>query len=144
MLSKTDLWIVPPMQHSAWFAHLDWYLNWQMCKGLAHKSLALDAQMYRLAEEYDIPVESPHSADKAPLLIACKNLSPADYCLVLPFKGDLKDWLVEAKTIAFKIKAADVHIFLPIGADVDKAEKAWSKMSGECEVHFTADLGVEE
>jgi hypothetical protein len=140
MLSKTDLWIVPPSHHSAWFARLDWYLNWQMCKGLIHKPGTVDAEVYRLAAAYEVPVISPKIGKEAPLLISCRGLSPAGQCLVLPFSGDLKQWLVEAKTIAFKMKCESVQIFLPAGADADKAEKTWIGLSGECRAEFTNDL----
>lgn len=144
MLSKTDLWIVPPSQHSAWFAHLDWYLNWQMCKGLVHRTATPDAQVFMLAKEYEIPVSSSTVSEKSPLLISCGTLVPAKSCLVLPFKGDLKEWLIEAKTIAFKLMCANVHIFLPAGSETDKAEKAWSKLSGECTVTFFEDTEAQQ
>ncbi len=142
MLSKTDLWIVPPSSHSAWFAHLDWYLNWQMCKGQSHQAPVPEAQVYRLAAEYGLSVSDSPLAKNSPLLIACKNLTPADQCLVLPFGGDLKKWLIEAKTIAFKMKCENVQVFLPAGSDVAGAEKTWDKLSGDCTAKFTHDLEV--
>lgn len=140
MLSKTDLWIVPQSSHSAWFAQLDWYLNWQMCKGLTHKAAVADAQMYRLAEAYEVRMESPPLNKEAPLLVACREFLPAPQCLVLPFGGDIKQWLLEAKTIAFKMKCASAHVFLPAGAQADKAEKTWIGLSGECRASFTNDF----
>ena len=140
MLPKTDLWIVPPSHHSAWFAQLDWYLNWQMCKGLTHKPAVPDAQVYRLAEAYDVKVDSSKLTKEAPLLIACRDLAPAAQCLVLPYTGDLKQWLVEAKTIAFKMKCESVQVFLPAGVSSDKAEKAWIGLNGECRAEFTNDF----
>lgn len=142
MLSKTDLWIVPPSQHSAWFAQLDWYLNFQMCKGMAHQPAVPDAHVFRLAHEYGVKVEESPLPAGAPLLIACKNLAPAAHCLVLPFNGDLKNWMVEAKTIAFKMKCESVEVFLPAGVDASKAEKIWTGLNGECRAVFTDDNGV--
>jgi hypothetical protein len=139
-LSKTDLWIVPPSSHSAWFAQLDWYLNWQMCKGLTHKPATVDAEVYRLAQAYEVPVSSPKIAKDAPLLIACRGLSPAGQCLVLPYTGDLKQWLLEAKTIAFKMKCENVQVFLPADASADKAEKTWIGLNGECRAEFINDF----
>lgn len=139
-LSKTDLWIVPPSSHSAWFAQLDWYLNWQMCKGLTHKPVVADAQMYRLAEAYEVQIQSAPLSKNAPLLIAAREFLPAAQCLVLPYGGDLKQWLLEAKTIAFKMKCESAQVFLPSGADAEKAEKTWMGLSGECRAIFTNDF----
>lgn len=139
-LAKTDLWIVPQSSHSAWFSQLDWYLNWQMCKGLTHKPAVADAQMYRIAEAYEVKIDSAPLSKTAPLLVATSPYLPAAQCLVLPYGGDLKQWLLEAKTIAFKMKCQSAQVFLPAGAQADKAEKTWIGLSGECRANFTNDF----
>lgn len=140
MFSPADLWIVPPPSHSAWFARLDWYLNWQMCKGSAYKAMPPAAELFRLLHENGIEMEAIPSNENAPLLISAGRLTPAKQCVVLPYRTDLKEWLEEAKDIAMKLQVGTAQLFLPADAEVDKAEKIWSKIEGECVAHFTADI----
>lgn len=136
MLSETDLWVVPPSNHSAWFARLDWYLNWQMCKGLAHRPARPSPEVERLAAEYDIPIPFAASADPGPLLIASHGLVPAEKCLVLPYAGDLKAWLTRMARVAEELRSDSVAVFLPSGVSRGSAESLWP---GPMEARFVED-----
>lgn len=134
-----DLWIIPPTPRSRWFARLDWYLNWQMCKGLAHRSTPPPPDLFRLAEEYGFKVESRTTAVGAPLIISAKGHLPTKACLVLPFEDNAKDWLASAKNIASQILAMRARVFLPAGLESEKCQNIWNKVPGTCEAEFMED-----
>jgi|GEM_PF-3639612 len=136
----SDLWFVPPSSHSAWFSRLDWYLNWQMCKGLSHRNAPPPAEIFRLAEEHGLKVEnSGLDLDHAPLMISGQGLIPAQACVVLGFRGELKEWLTQVKTIAFQLQAPHARVYLPTGAERSKAVSLWEKLTGNCTAEFIDD-----
>ena len=134
-----DLWIVPPHSNSNWFTRLDWYLNWQMCKALAHRHLPPPAEVFRLAHDYGIPVDENKTSNQAPLMVACAGKLPTDACVVLEFESELKDWLTKANTIAFQMQAKSARIYLPTGQARAKALGIWEKLRGTCTAEFMED-----
>ncbi|MBX3023231.1 MAG: hypothetical protein KF799_16270 [Bdellovibrionales bacterium] len=137
MVAATDLWVIPTPRYSRWFTHLDWYFNWQMCKGLAYGGLHLPAETYRVAEEYGVPVGA-HKEGEGALLISCAGKVPAAKCLVLEGADSLREWLGSARDTAEKLQARDIRVFLPTGVSVKEAEKTWKKAAFD--VHFSTDL----
>ncbi len=136
----SDLWFVPPAQHSAWFTRLDWYLNWQMCKGLQHRVAPPAAELFRLAEEYNVKIGNQGlDSDHAPLLVSGQGLIPARACVVLNFTGELKSWLASAKALAFQMQAEHARIHLPRGAEKAQAVGIWEKLTGHCTAEFIED-----
>lgn len=140
MLPESDLWVVPPSNHSAWFARLDWYLNLQMCKGLAHRPVRPSAEVEELARDYDVPIPFAQVADPGPLLIAGQGRVPAKSCLVLPFTGDLAPWMHGVFKYTSDLAVKTVSVFLPARVAVDAAEKAWAKFDSRITVQFIPDL----
>lgn len=136
MVAPCDLWVVPTPRFSRWFTHLDWYFNWQMCKGLAYAGLHLPAETYRVAEEYGVPVRERKAG--GPLLISCEGKVPARKCLVLDGAGTLSKWVTEIREAAESLQAKEVRVFLPSGATIKDAEKVWK--NSDINVHFTPDL----
>ena len=139
MFSKTDLWVVPQASQSAWLGRLDWYLNWQLCKGSAHVPQRPSAEMLRLAKAYDIPIPDLEVTEVAPLMVACEDLVPARTCLLMPYSGQLKVWLKQISTIANGLGVRSLDVFLPTGTTVANAEKAWSSLDAQQEAQFIAD-----
>ncbi len=136
----SDLWFVPPSTHSAWFSRLDWYLNWQMSKGLAHSHAIPSADLFRLAGEHGVTIEPAQTLPPhAPLMISGVGLIPAKACVVLPFNGQLETWLAQAKAIAFELRATTARIYLPAGTGQTEAAGSWRKLTGTCTAEFTED-----
>jgi hypothetical protein len=125
MVAPCDLWVLPSPRVSRWFTYLDWYLNWQMCKGLAYSGLHLPAETYRVAEEYGVPMSERGADESAPLLIASEGRVPAKKCLVLDSSGGMKEWLAKIRKVASQLGVTTVRIFLPSGADESEAKKHW-------------------
>ncbi len=140
--APVDLWALPTPGFSRWFTRLDWYMNWQMSKGLAYGGLHLPAETYRIAEQYDVSVPKAAtpsaSATLAPLLIDPFGRVPARRCLVVDGAGSLKVWLGEIAELSQRLQALEIRIFLPKEATLPDAEKAWRNYS--IQAHFTTDL----
>lgn len=136
----TDIWFVPPSSDSAWFSRLDWYLNWQMCKGQAHETAIPAAELFRIGEDHNLKIISPKPLPaSAPLMVSGAGLIPAKTCVMLPYKGELKDWLEKAKAVAFDFQAVSARVYLPNGATTAKAVGYWEKLTGTCTAEFIED-----
>lgn len=136
-----DLWVLPTPRQSRWFSQLDWYLNWQMCKGLAYAGLHLPAETYRVAEEYGVPVFPRDARTSSLLLVASRGRVPSERCLVLECEDSLKDWLQTIRGHVERLGVTNVRVFLPTGMSVKDAQKSWK---GADTVSFVADLGAEQ
>lgn len=136
----TDLWVLPSPSHSAWFAKIDWYLNWQMCKGLAHETRRPSVELLRLSEENGVPWFDPPKISEAPLLVAAKGRIPALGCMVLEGEPALKAWLRRAHALAGELKVSSLRVFLPIGFTVNEATQAWRGLPKlDIQTDFTPD-----
>ena len=135
-----DLWVLPSPSVSRWFANIDWYLNWQLCKGLKFEPTKASVELFRVMEEGDfIFRESPH-AKSSPLLTLAQGRIPAERCLVIEAPSELEGWLRTVHANVDKLRAANVRIFLPKGVAIDKARSTWTTFKPEItSVEFTLD-----
>lgn len=141
VFNPVDLWVLPTPSFSRWFSQLDWYLNWQMCKGMAYGGLHLPSETHRLAEEYGFAVKAEASSKgglQPPLLIAPSGRVPTKRCLVLDGADDPKSWLATISQHVSQLKSQEIRVFLPKGFNKTSAEKIWK--AHDCKAHFTEDL----
>lgn len=140
MFPGKDLWILPPPSHSRWVARVDWYLNWQICKGILHAAASVADRLQKLAQEYEVDVPGRFGGaalDVAPLLISSRGLIPAARAVVL---GQPEErWLARAKAVAVGLGATEISVFLPRAALRDRAEAEWLRLPGHCEAHFVEE-----
>ncbi|HMN69260.1 MAG TPA: hypothetical protein PKC28_12025 [Bdellovibrionales bacterium] len=142
MLPESDLWVLPPAAHSAWFARLDWYLNWQMSQGQAHAPRRPSPTLQQIAKEHGVRADFVTIREGAPLLVSSRGLLPAEKCVVLPYHDNVKDWMHELGAIAEQLGAAKVTVFLPAEVKSDAAAKHWSKSLAQ--VNYIHDDEVPE
>jgi hypothetical protein len=133
-----DLWVVPHPDLSRWFARLDWYLNWQMCRGLAYVGLHLPMETLSVAEEHGLTVPVVHNS-KSLLIGHCERV-PAKMCLVLDGADQLREWLGRIAEQAAGLKVSSLHVFLPTGASMDAALSIWQDLGRDISAIFTSDL----
>lgn len=119
------LWVLPPPTKSAWFAKIDWYLNWQMCKGLAHEPRRLSHEMLRLIEENELPLSEPPQDNHAPLMIIAHGRLPASKCVVIEYGKSLKTWLTRVHQLAEHLNTDQLRVFLPYDSTRTEAEQIW-------------------
>jgi hypothetical protein len=139
MLQASDLWVLPPSSHCSKFGQVDWYLNWQMTRGMTHKPLSVSPELKKIAQENDISTTIPALSNHAPLLIASEGLVPTGRVLVMPYNGEFKAWLEGIKDMTVQLSAKTAVIFLPAKVDAEKATKAWEKFAAGCKVQFIED-----
>jgi hypothetical protein len=138
----TELWVLPPPNRSSWFAKIDWYLNWQLCKGLTHEKRRPAVELLRVNEDNEIPWFEPPTFPKAPLLVATRGRIPADGCMVLETGHSLKAWLTEVRRINEQLRGKSLRVFLPPDYEPKEAADVWrgfSHTTSDCKVEFTAD-----
>jgi hypothetical protein len=142
----SDLWLLPPPRSSAWFAVIDWYLNWQLSKGLAYAGLHLPNETLRLAEDYEVKLPSVTTAGEdsgVPLLVVSQGRLPANKCVVLETEGRKhEDWLKQGFEIALNLNAKSVHVFLPSKASAEQSEKMWKARFPDRTTRFSSDSDV--
>ena len=138
ILTPCDLWVMPTPRDSRWFARMDWYLNFQMCKGLAYGGLHLPAETYAVAQEHGLPVLSREEHSHTPLLIAPSGRLPTERCVVIERTGELKEWLEKIHKLASGLKIKSLRIFLPKDCELTMAQKLWPESDEK--VFFTTDL----
>lgn len=124
--SSSDLWVLPPPRLSGWFPRVDWYLNWQLSKGLAYSGLHLPNETLSLMEEYEKPLTPVSEPDPGrPLLVLSQHRLPARKCVVVESGGGLKAWLERVHQIALDLGSQKAHVFLPAKASLEDAKSVW-------------------
>lgn len=135
------LWVLPPPRLSAWFPLVDWYLNWQMSKGIAYSGLHLPNEVLRLAEDYEVELPMIKTAQQpAPLLILSHGRLPTDKCVVLDYLEDNENWLNQAHQISLDLDVKNVHVFLPAKVAKEQAAKIWGASFANREARFSSDM----
>jgi hypothetical protein len=139
-LSSSDLWVIPPAEQSRWFSHIDWYLNWQLCRGLAREKLKPSVELFRVLEETGIRYVEQEVEKSSPLMVAAEGRLPAALCVVVAREKTLKSWLSSVRKMSAKLNARSLRIFLPTGAKHDEAVEIWRSFSAhDIEIEFSLD-----
>ena len=139
-LTSADLWVLPPAAQSQWFSQVDWYLNWQLCKGLAFERVKPSVELIRVLEETGISYEEQSAVRASPLMVIAEGRLPAAVCVVVDYPKTLKGWLKSVHKVSQGLKAKSLRIFLPRGATIDAAAEIWQELSPqENAVEFSPD-----
>ncbi len=138
----SELWVFPTPKHSTWFAKMDWYLNWQMTRGLSHEARRASAELLRLVNEHGLPTPAVTAPSSTPLLISSQGRVDAEQCLVLDFHQSLPQWLDEAHQLAQKLGQTNLRVFLPAEAMQREAIDLWKKLAKNS--NLTADFLPDE
>jgi hypothetical protein len=141
--NPADIWFFPPLKHSRWIAQADWYLNWQLCKGLEYTGLHLPKEVLQVAELYQVEVPGPSPRlHGAPLLVSTAGRLPARNVVVLDNPGALGEWFKEVERVSQGLKAKKIQVFLPASVSQDMAGKAWKKLDCSIEAQFITDTEI--
>lgn len=140
-----DLWVLPPPRASTWFARVDWYLNWQLSKGVAYAGLHLPNEVLRLSEEYELTLPAVAPVDPlAPLLVLSQGRLPTSKCMVVEAPSPAgktfgKPWLEQVHQLSLNLDIHSVHIFLPTKMELAEAREYWNSRFASREARFSAD-----
>jgi hypothetical protein len=138
--SNHDLWVIPPSAHSQWFARIDWYLNWQMTKGLAFQRQKPPLELLRVLEDTGLTFRPEHAPEGSPLLVAANGMVGSERCVVVDYQGQLAAWMKTVHGLCGDLHCKRVRIFLPRGATVNEAETLWKKQTPlDLHLEFSTD-----
>ena len=133
-----DLWICPDTMNSHWAVEIDWQLNHQIRKGLAHKTQAMDAEVKGLLYENQISWNDIQAATNS-LMIACSFQLPARWTLVLPWNGQLQKWVQSVFQHWKNLKEPTLRIFLPQNIAMADFSREWQKLSDFHDITIVLD-----
>jgi hypothetical protein len=123
-----DLWICPDTMNSHWSVQLDWHLNHQIRKGLAHKTQVLDAEVKGLLYENQISWHDIQAATDS-LMVACSFQLPARWTLVLPWNGQLQKWVQNVFQHWKNLGQPVFRLFLPQNIKMAEFSREWQKLT---------------
>ena len=135
-----DLWVLPLPAQSQWFSRVDWYLNWQMCKGLAHEKSKPSVELFRVMEEGGVQFQPTPTDPKWPLMVISNGRIPAGKCVVIEKSKTLKDWLEQVASVAQNLHAQTLRVFLPSDSSPAEARKILKDLkNSQINIEFTSD-----
>ena len=123
-----DMWICPDLLNSHWAVELDWHLNHQIIKGLAHKTQSLDAEVKGLLYENQMSWNDIQAGAEN-LMIASSFQLPARWVLVLPWNGQLQKWVQSVFQHWKSLGEPQARIFLPQNIAMADFSREWQKLS---------------
>jgi hypothetical protein len=129
-----SLWVLPTPGHSAWFAKIDWYLNWQMTRGLTHEARQPSTTLMRLTREHGLPDPIPAVTSPVPLMVSARGRVAAEQCVVIGEPENLSDWLKRVHQLIQALNHSSARIHLPTGASRPKADELWKTLSKQSKI----------
>lgn len=104
-----EIWILPTPHESPWSARIDWYLNFQLSRGLKNQSAHRSPVLEKLLDEIKWALPADVQIKHAPLLIATMGRLPAEWILV-PERWDQADKIFEP---TLGLKRQHLRVFAP-------------------------------
>ena len=131
LTSGAELWIVPDPEHSGWTRRIDWYLNFQLAQSLGFEQTPPSKELISLTTELEIPIPTIEVSKNAPTLVSSSHFLPNQNTVVLPFAGDLKDWLQKIATIWSSLGNPSLRIFAPQNTSTHEVKPKWMMESNK-------------
>jgi hypothetical protein len=128
MKTGSDLWVCADPLNSTWSQKLDWQLNHQIQKGLAHKSQLLDNQVKGLLYQNQIRWQDLSAANDHLLILSSYQL-PARWVLVVPWNGQLDKWIESGLQHWKQLQKPSLRFFLPQNVSKDDFAQSWQGQS---------------
>ncbi len=138
----SDLWILPPLRHSAWARKVDWYLNFQISRAKDHQFRKLDPELEEIMNTNEllplIPVET--SPVPPPLLIASHSHLPNQMTLEIPMDKELKNWVLLCHHIWKNLGRPSLRVFLPGPALFENFVEEWPDSQTATDISLVSEI----
>lgn len=121
----SSVWIVPEPMASPEVRRLDWYLNFQLAKAVAHKRQSLSPELRNILLQNEIPEMNYQGLTSQALMIAARRFLPADMVVMVPTQEVFANWMVQVKKIWTSLGQPSLRIFLPQGPTVEGVKQLW-------------------
>ncbi len=138
-----DLWILPPLEKSAWTRKIDWYLNFQISKSRNRLVPHLHPHLEKIIKDNGMPFDDfrRHQSTKIqPLLIASRTQLPNKMTLEWMASGNEtpKEWITNINLCWRDLNQPSLRLFLPADMNFEEFLKFWPENpSQESEVDIT-------
>jgi hypothetical protein len=137
--SGADLWVTAHPFESKITVKLDWYLNFQITKGLSHATHPIAENVRQILDKCELAELHFIDEQTQDLLISAQNLVPARWVLVVPFSTN---WTASIFRHWQNLSKPKLRVFLPDQFQVKEFEKAWLSLGGPADVAFVSDLWI--
>lgn len=126
LLDGSKLWIVADNKYSPWNDRINWLINFQLSKADLHKTVQLSPWLKNCVCECGI--ETLDIPNFEPILIPVKNLLPADWICLIPFKSKMQTWVESVYKIWNQMHRPKLRVFLPTGTVGEEWKNYWIKL----------------
>lgn len=133
-----DIWFCPDLLNSHWTQELDWHLNHQIRKGVAHKTQLLDAKVKGLLYENQMHWTDVQAANEN-LMVACSFQLPSRWVILLPWNGMLQKWVQAVFQHWEKLGKPSARVFLPQNIAMADFSREWQKLSDYLDLTVVLD-----
>lgn len=123
--------MIPPLDKSAWSTRIDWYLGFQLRRGVPHKRFEFSNDIRQLMESYEAPLPRIPRLDSAPLMVASETRLPNHQTVLIPEADSTQEWAKSCHRIWRGLGRPPTRVFLPKGVTRDQFERAWPREPGE-------------
>jgi hypothetical protein len=126
-----ELWIVPGFEYCHLTRQIDWYLNFQLGRGLPHRPPPLSKELTDVARKWDFDPPEFKIDPQAPLMIASRDLLPNDKTILIPYEEPVKTWAQAIYKIWVDLQKPSLRVFLPDGVPPASFEASWPEKADE-------------
>ncbi|MCB0361806.1 MAG: hypothetical protein KDD35_03755 [Bdellovibrionales bacterium] len=137
-----SLWVLPPLQLSAWTRKLDWYLNFQISRANSHPTPKLSPTLNEIVERngiYSLPL-AKSKPEEQPLLISSHTHLPNRMTLILPPFAEGSAWIHSCHDYWDKLGRMSARFFLPATLTIDQFVKDWPEPQSSIEISLVSDM----
>ncbi len=127
------LWLIPPLDVSAWSKRIDWYLGFQIRRAHPYRRFDFGPDMRQLMESYEEVIPKIARTEEAPLMVASSQMLPNRQTVVIPFAaagagpaaGAGVAWVETCYRVWKGLDQPATRVFLPPNLTRDQFSKAW-------------------
>lgn len=132
------LWLIPPLDVSAWSKRIDWYLGFQIRRAIPYRRVDFGADMRQLMESYEDVIPKIARTESAPLMVASSQLLPNHQIVVIPEGGETKTWVETCHRVWKGLDQPATRVFLPPGLTREQFVKAWPSDEGHSDLEIVS------
>jgi hypothetical protein len=139
LISGADLWVTAHPFESKITVKLDWYLNFQITKGLSHQHHSVSEKVRNLLDQCELAELRFANEDTQDLLISAQNLVPARWVLVVPYSTQ---WTEKIFRHWQNLNKPKLRVFLPDLLKAPEFEKSWLSLGGPADIGVVSELWI--
>lgn len=125
------MWVLPSPLNSLWSRKIDWYMNFQITRGLQHQSGSRSKHLEEILSRVAWKLPGEFNTEQDPLLIAVGPRLPCTWLLILEdFVADKKSFgraLPVLSKVWSDLKEPRLRLFAPLDFSKEMMVDLWKK-----------------